>query len=169
MLLRHAKAKRPGGGVPDAERALAGRGRRDAHAAGEVLAQVGPLPELVLCSPARRTRQTWAQASAALATLEIHAPPVRLEPALYGADPQDVLDLLRGLDADPGVVLVVGHEPTMSAATELLAGPGSNAHALADLRTKFPTSGLAVLRLSGDWAQLTAAGAVLERFSVPRG
>ena len=58
VLLRHAKAETPGE-VFDYDRRLAPRGAADAVAAGAWLAAHDLLPDLVLCSPAARTRQTW--------------------------------------------------------------------------------------------------------------
>jgi len=59
IVMRHAKAgELPGG--PDFERALEGaRGRSDSAAAGEWLLSRGYQPDAVICSAARRTRQTW--------------------------------------------------------------------------------------------------------------
>ncbi|MBF9130683.1 histidine phosphatase family protein [Plantactinospora sp. S1510] len=76
VLLRHAKAERPTSG-PDAERPLTARGHADAAAAGAWLDHGGYLPTVVLCSPAKRTRQTWHDAALGMA-----APPTRpVEPA----------------------------------------------------------------------------------------
>ena len=57
ILLRHAKSDWPD--VPDQERPLAKRGRRDAPVVGRWLRGHGYLPDTVICSVARRTRQTW--------------------------------------------------------------------------------------------------------------
>ncbi|WP_431044796.1 SixA phosphatase family protein [Streptomyces sp. P1-3] len=62
VLLRHAKSAWPDG-VDDQERPLAPRGRRDAPAAGRWLRDVGRVPDLAICSPARRTRETWELAA----------------------------------------------------------------------------------------------------------
>src|SRR5258706_16430518 len=63
IVMRHAKAgELPGG--PDIERALRPRGSRNATAAGQWLAGRELVPDLVLCSSARRARQTWQYASA---------------------------------------------------------------------------------------------------------
>ncbi len=61
ILFRHAKAEQVVG-KPDHERELTARGRKDAHAAGAWLREHELGAELVLCSTATRTRQTWAAA-----------------------------------------------------------------------------------------------------------
>ena len=163
VLLRHAKSAWPAG-VPDHDRPLAGKGRRNAKAAGDWLRREGPPIDLVLCSDALRARHTWEIAGAVLTEL----PALHLVPALYGAEPREVVDLLRSCADQFGTVLLVGHEPTMSATTALLAGPGSDPGALGRVRLKFPTSAISVLRTESAWADLAAGQAVLETFAVPR-
>ena len=64
-VLRHAKAVQDPG-LDDKDRALTKRGLRDATAAGGRLREAQLIPDLVLCSTALRTRQTWEQVRAAL-------------------------------------------------------------------------------------------------------
>jgi len=153
--------------VPDSDRPLADRGIADATAAGPVLAGIADLagPDVVLCSPALRTRQTWRLVSQGLTD----PPTPSFEAAIYGASAQELLELIRSVPDDAGTVLVIGHEPTMSTTADLIAGPGSRAEDLAQLRKKYPTSGIAVFKVASSWAELEAKGAVLEQFLIPRG
>jgi phosphohistidine phosphatase len=96
-------------------------------------------------------------------------PPSLEEPELYGAEADDLIELVTGLDQGVLTVVLVGHEPTMSAAATALAGPRSSPGDLERLREKFPTSGIAVLRFEGDWSGVAPGAGVLERFEVPRG
>lgn len=164
VLVRHAKSAWPHG-VPDHERPLAGKGRRNARAVGAWFATEGPRPQAVLCSDALRARHTWEIVAASIPG---DPPRVRYEPRLYGAGPLDVLGLLHGVPDPVATVVVVGHQPTMSGTVELLAGPGSDPGGLARIRTKYPTNGVAVLRFRGRWEDLDAGRAVLETFAVPR-
>jgi phosphohistidine phosphatase len=165
VLLRHAKSDWPPG-VADADRPLAERGVRDAVAVGELLAgDDALLPDLVLYSSARRTRETWMMASRAWDT----PPPSLEEPELYGADADDLIGLVGELDQGALTVVLVGHEPTMSSAATRLAGSAASQDDLERLREKFPTSGVAVLRFETPWSEVTPGGGVLERFEVPRG
>src|SRR4249919_2827877 len=77
VLLRHAKSAWPD--LPDHERPLAGRGRRDAPVMGRWLRAAGHVPDQVLCSTARRARETWRLAQPALKA----APPVSFEDRIY--------------------------------------------------------------------------------------
>lgn len=162
VLLRHAKSAWPYG-VPDLERPLAGKGRRNAQSAGQWLAAEGPTLDLVLCSPATRARHTGEIVRPWLAPL-----PWREEPRLYEASAADVADVLRELPDLFAGVLVIGHEPAMSGVVDTLAGPVSDRDLLATVRRKFPTSAVAVLRLPGAWRSLEPGGCVLEQFAVPR-
>jgi phosphohistidine phosphatase len=163
VLLRHAKSAWPSG-VPDHDRPLAGKGRRNAKATGDWFTAEGPRPDLVLCSDALRARQTWEIAAAVLDP----APACRLEPTLYGAAPDELIELARDTPDDIGTLVLIGHEPTMSQTADLLAGRGSDAAALRRLHDKFPTSGVAVLRFTGSWSDLGPGQSVLEAFAVPR-
>lgn len=164
VLVRHAKAAWPHG-VPDHERPLAGKGRRNAQATGEWFATEGPRPQLVLCSDATRARHTWEIIAA---SMRGDQPRVRVQPELYGADPRDLLDLLHSVSDGVSVVVVVGHQPTLGETALWLAGAGSDPGCLHRIRTKYPTNGVAVLRFRGRWEDLDARGAVLESFAVPR-
>jgi phosphohistidine phosphatase len=160
LLLRHAKSDYPAG-VPDHERPLAVRGNREAALAGDWLRTHIPAVDAVLCSTATRTRQT-------LARTRIEAPVSYLD-RLYDATPGAVIDEINGVDPDVETLLVIGHEPAMSAVALGLATPdGSNKTAAEHVSTKFPTSAIAVLRAAQPWDRLTLSSAALVTFHVPR-
>jgi phosphohistidine phosphatase len=148
VLLRHAKAESPDAG-PDVTRNLTERGRSDAQAAGAWLAAAGLRPDLVLCSPANRTRETWRLVAVGLAEADPSgtAPEVRYEQGLYAGGRTEVFDLLRGLSDDVRTVLIVGHNPTMSDVSILMRPDPENAD-----RTGLKTAGLAVHRSEGSWS-----------------
>ncbi|MGW7363083.1 SixA phosphatase family protein [Streptomyces sp. NPDC054841] len=162
VLLRHAKSAWPD--VADHDRPLAPRGRRDAPAAGRLLRETGCVPDLVICSTARRARETWDLASAQLGT-EV---PVRYEERVYGADPAELVGVLREVPEGVGTVLLVGHNPGMEDLAGGLTGDAEG-DALARMTEKFPTSAFAVLGLSGGWAALGLGTARLTAFVVARG
>lgn len=148
VLLRHAKADHPGDGT-DFERTLTDTGRADADAAGAWLADEGLRPQLVLCSPATRTRLTWHGVALALAQAGNgagSAPEVHYEAGLYDGGRTEVVDLLRAVPDDIRTVLVIGHNPTMSDVSALLQPDRAPA---AELKT----SGLAVHRTESSWSE----------------
>ncbi len=83
MLLRHAKSSWGAPTLSDHERPLSPRGERAAAAMGMYLARSEPAPDVILCSSARRTRETLDTVRARLSG----APRVSVEDALYGASP----------------------------------------------------------------------------------
>jgi len=160
VLLRHAKSDYPEG-VADHDRPLAARGIREAGLAGEWLRDNVPTIDRVLCSSATRTRQT-------LDLTQITAPASYLD-QLYGATPGTMIDEINGVTDAVTTLLVVGHEPTISQVALGLAAPdGSDDAAAEQISMKFPTSGIAVLRIPGSWAGLELSGAELVSFHVPR-
>ncbi|MFB7589994.1 histidine phosphatase family protein [Streptomyces sp. NPDC056169] len=163
VVLRHAKSAWPEG-VPDRDRPLGPRGLRDAPAAGRFLAETGEQPDLVLCSPARRARDTWELAAAELDG----PPPTRHDPRLYGADAEELLDVLHAVPDEAGTVLLVGHNPGLEDLVLLLAAHGAG-DALDRVRTKFPTSATAVLTWHGTWQDLRPGSALLTHLEIPRG
>jgi phosphohistidine phosphatase len=164
ILLRHAKSAWPD--VPDHDRPLAPRGRRDAPGAGRWLSKAGSVPDLVLCSTARRARETWALAEENLGA----QPQTTFAGRVYEASSTGLLDLARETSPDVGTLLIVGHEPAMRSLTLDLASPQpgeAEAQALSRVRVKYPTASIAVLAFTVGWAELQPGRARLADFVVP--
>lgn len=161
-LLRHAKSSWSDPALPDEERPLAPRGRRDAKRVCEHLERLGIEPALVLCSTARRTRQTLELLQPALDAVT----PVLIEAELYGATAHELLERLRAVPDDIASVLLIGHNPGLQDLALLLASAGAE---LSRLEAKFPTAALATLSLpTATWSKLSEADAVLDAFVVPK-
>ena len=164
LLLRHAKSSWPDG-VADHERPLSGRGKRDALSAGELLAARGLVCDVVACSTAKRTRETWDRASQGGA----RAHEVRYLDQIYAARVTELIRVVRAMPDSASVVMLVGHGPAIPDLVEFLAARTAGSPAWARLDHKFPTAGLATLTFRGSWAQAGQARAQLADFSVPRG
>ncbi|MFE1250144.1 SixA phosphatase family protein [Streptomyces sp. NPDC058735] len=164
VVLRHAKAAWPVD-VADHERPLAPRGRRDAPAAGRALAEADCLPDLALCSTALRARRTWDLAAAQWGT----PPPVRHDRRLYAAGPSGLLGVVRETPPEVETLLLIGHNPGLEDLVLALAGEGLD-DTVERVRTKFPTSAVAVLSWHGtSWQALGPGTALLTSVTVPRG
>ena len=160
VLFRHAKSEWPD--VADHDRPLAKRGRRDAPAVGRWLAASGYLPDAVICSTARRARETWKLAASGLAAVDPGASPVvRFEPRVYEATVLGLLMLVREFDAAWRTAVIVGHNPGLAELTVGLASPDSAP------QQAFPTAAVAVLGLPGPWAEAAPGEARLLAFTVP--
>ncbi|MBW4091774.1 MAG: histidine phosphatase family protein [Proteobacteria bacterium] len=159
LLLRHAKAARDAPGQSDRDRPLAPRGRADAAALRQAMRALGLTPDLVLVSPALRTRQTLA----ALEPWEDTPLVDSLDP-LYLADPPTLAAMLADVAETVRSVLVIGHNPGLHALARRLAEttPGEAARRLAE---GFPTSALAEFAIPGPWRR--PGSARLIRFLTP--
>jgi phosphohistidine phosphatase len=168
LLLRHAKSAWPD--LPDQDRPLAGRGRRDAPAVGRWLRETGLIPDQVWCSPALRARQTWELAAAELGA----QPPASYPGQLYGATGSQLADMIRQAPAAARALLLVGHNPAVQEAVLALAAPpdseagADSAAAFERAAIKFPTGAVAVLEVGLGWPRLSPGAARLTRFVVPR-
>ncbi|MFE9017041.1 SixA phosphatase family protein [Streptomyces sp. NPDC007808] len=164
VVLRHAKSAWPDG-VADHERPLAGRGRRDAPVAGRLLAASDCLPDLAVCSTAVRARETWELVSAQWGT----PPPVRLDPRVYAAEVPELLSVVHEVPPEVETLLLIGHNPGLEELVLDLAGDGLD-DTLDEVRTKFPTSAIAVLAWYGTtWRALAPGTALLTGVMVARG
>jgi phosphohistidine phosphatase len=157
MLLRHAKSDWPD--VPDRDRPLAKRGRRDAPVIGRWLRDHGYLPDTVICSDARRTRQTWELVVPELGG----SPSVTFERRAYAASAMSLLYLVRELPATSRTALLIGHNPGVAELATSLAQPPDHD----DAPIRFPTAAVAVLDVSGDWAGLSPGQARLLDYTTP--
>lgn len=157
-LLRHAKSAWDQPQLPDRERGLNKRGRRDAPRMGEALSTLLP-PMAVAVSPARRAQLTleglcrgWpALGQCRHCTHE----------ALYTFEGEALLDWIRRWDDDCESLFVIGHNPALFDVVETLAGAGSLA--------KLPTAGYVCLQSAAQrWGKLQAGGARLVRHLFPK-
>lgn len=163
ILLRHAKSDWPDG-IADPERPLAPRGRAAAPLVGAYLSRESLVPDLVLVSPARRTRETWDLVAPCLPRSPKAAP----EPRIYEASAARLLAVLRDQPAEVHTLMLVGHNPGMEDLAELLVheGPTLARDAMGE---KFPTGALAVIDFPiDDWAAIAPHLGRLDRFIVPR-
>jgi len=160
-LMRHAKSSWKQPDLADQERPLAGRGRRAARLIARHLRDREIVPELVLCSTARRTRETFELIEPAL-----EGATVRHESALYGASSAALLERLHEVRDGTGSVLLIGHNPAIEQLAIELARPSP---ARRELEVKFPTAALATLEIPGlSWRGLGPHCAALVSFVRPR-
>jgi phosphohistidine phosphatase len=159
FLLRHAKSSWDEEGLADRDRPLAPRGKRASKVMAKHLRDERIVPDLILCSPSLRTRETLERVGIGDAT------EVRIEPEIYGASERDLLDVLRRVPDDVDSVMLIGHNPSLQALAVSLAGEGSE---VARMREKFPTAALATLDFEGGWRELAPGVAELASFVRPK-
>ena len=106
MLLRHAKTEKAAPGQSDRERVLTDRGRKDAPKIGAYLIRHGLMPDRVVVSSARRTRETWERLALAFPA---PFPPVGYDDRLYDASAKQILSVAaEGFDP---TLMLIGHNP----------------------------------------------------------
>lgn len=157
ILMRHAKSDWYSGAADDFSRPLSERGVHDARAMGRWLAASDYLPEQVLCSPARRTRDTLELVAAGAAT-DLAARTTWVE-ALYHSSAETIAEALAE-HARAGAVMVLGHNPGLEDFLCWLVPQGGLPAGFSKL---FPTGSVYVLnsdaapdRLSGGCAVVAA-------------
>jgi phosphohistidine phosphatase len=158
FLLRHAKAEKAAGGMKDFDRPLAARGRSDIAGIGSELASRFALPQKVLCSSSRRTRETLS--GLGLPFKDDH---VVYSRSLYEAEADGYLEELRAQDG--ASVMLIGHNPAMEELAQLLSGGAPEARRL--LADGFPTSGLAVFEVEGGFLAIAPDRTRLLAFLTP--
>lgn len=105
ILMRHAKTEPWQEGMDDAARVLTERGRAEAAIVAAALARDGLMPDLVLVSGARRTRETWSRMAAAFPNARM-----RIEDGLYLADADEIAEIAQAAP-ETATVLIIGHNP----------------------------------------------------------
>lgn len=162
-LLRHAKSSWDTPGRRDFDRPLSARGAGAAPRMGAFIATSGFAPALILCSTARRARETLA----ALIPILAHDMLVRLAVRLYSGDAQAYFDMLRETAAGAESVMLIGHNPALEDLAHLLTADGDET-ALMEMNAKFPTAALAIFRFDlASFADLAPQTGHLTAFVTP--
>ena len=154
ILLRHAHAESAVAGQDDIDRPLSREGLAEAEAAGKWLKDHGHLPDRIITSPARRTRETLEQVLHALGYVE-----QRQDRRVYDATPGTLMQVADE-HREQARVMLVGHNPGLEQMAALLASGQSG-----EFRG-MPAGAIAVLRLPAD-AQLEPGVAELAAFWWP--
>lgn len=161
ILTRHAKSSWEDPAMEDRDRPLNTRGRLAATELGDFLASRGLEPEEVLCSSARRTRETWERIEGAVIETR---PEIRFIDRLYHASPDVMLDVLRSATAP--TVMMLGHNPGISEFARML--PARTIHD-PDFR-RFPTCATLIVDFqTEDWSEVEPGqGSTLDFFTPTR-
>ncbi|MFL5259294.1 MAG: SixA phosphatase family protein [Hyphomicrobiales bacterium] len=165
LLLRHAKSSWSDPALEDRDRPLSERGLAAAPAMGAFMRKEKLIPDLVLCSPARRALDTWTLASNELGA----SPKVLVEDAVYDfGNGERVLDAVRGKGSGATAVLVVGHNPSLERLAPRLVGRG-DPELRRRMAEKYPTCALAVLDFEiSSWKHVKDGQALLVSFIRPK-
>lgn len=163
LLLRHAKAVPVEAGGEDRERPLAPRGHEDARIMGKHIADQRYKPDIILCSPSKRTVETLEHVLPFLGAAQA----MRYEERLYLADRAQLLAHVRKLDSKANCALLVGHNPGMEELALTLAEPeGKDFKRMTE---KFPTAALCALEFKIEsWRDVRPGEGKLREFARPK-
>jgi len=154
-LLRHAKSSWKDDSLRDFDRPLKERGRDAAKQIGKRLAAEKPQPELVVCSPAVRTRET-ADIVLKHAHLKVD---LNFDERIYEASLRDLLQVVADIPDGKQVAMMIGHNPGFEELVAFLSGE----------HRRMPTCGLAKIRLEvASWKDVRAGEGTLEWFIAPK-
>lgn len=140
ILLRHAHAEPASTGQADMDRPLSPEGLAEADAAGSWLLAHKRIPDRVLCSPARRTRETMEAVLATVGYVD-----QRLDARIYEGTAGTLAELADE-QRDCDRLLLVGHNPGLEHLAALMHSGQSG-----DFRG-MPPGGIVVLTLPADAA-----------------
>jgi len=138
ILLRHAHAEPASNGQADMDRALSAEGLAEAEAAGRWLAENKLVPDCILCSPSRRTRETLEAVLAAIGYVD-----QRIEPSIYEATPGTLISL-ADTHREADRLMLVGHNPGLERLAALLHSGQTGEY------RGMPPGGIAVLNVPTD-------------------
>lgn len=164
--MRHAKSSWDDPALDDFDRPLGPRGRKAARRMGGYIEREGLAPDLVVCSAARRARETWRLAREEIGG-DIRSSVTR---SLYLASPDRLLRAIRRVPDSAGRLLVIAHNPGIQElAIRLDADDGRGSGPSAGMRAKFPTAALAILSVDArSWSEAAGGRARLVKFVRPR-
>jgi phosphohistidine phosphatase len=166
LLLRHAKSDWSDAALDDRDRPLSKRGRESAPVIAGYMRERELAPDLVLSSPATRTRQTLSLVLDKLG----RSPEIVFDEALYDfGSGVRLLEAIMEHGGDAKTMMLVGHNPALQQLASMLAGTGEP-ELMAAMERKFPTAALAVIDFEAKaWSAIKAGKGTLAAFVTPKG
>jgi phosphohistidine phosphatase len=157
LLMRHAKSSWDNPGESDFDRTLNERGKKDAPEMAHRIKRKEFNPQLMVCSPAKRTQKT---AKLVAEVLGYNEKKIELETSMYDADISDLLHTIRSFEDDTNRVMMIGHNPGFTGLIGTLTS---------SLIANLPTSGVALIRFDvKSWKQISSHSGTLEWIDFPK-
>ncbi len=157
-IMRHAKSSWRDIVLDDFERPLNKRGKRDLPFMSELLAKKGVKPDVLIASPALRTKVT---AEVLAAHLDYPLEKIVWDLHIYNEDADYLHDLLKGLNDEEHSAVLVGHNPAVT----ILA----NSLCIKDYIDNMPTCCIFAMEFNTkSWAEISSRNSKLLFVEFPR-
>ncbi len=111
FIIRHAKSSWAELGARDFDRVLDKRGHTDAPRMATILKEAGVHPDLIVSSPAMRAKTTALYFAK---EFDFSAEQIDYQSDIYEAVETDIFNIVRNLPNIANVVLLFGHNPTLT-------------------------------------------------------
>ena len=147
LLMRHAKSDWPIGPGNDFERPLTDRGNKDASRIGCWIQEHDWLPDQIICSPAKRVKQTVDHLCQQIG---IDSRTVKYDKLIYEADQNHLLNVLKETNSLTTRLLMVGHNPSFSDLLNFLCSDSTHP----TVGRSMSSAALAVITLKAPWSAL---------------
>ncbi len=164
LLLRHLKSSWDDPTLDDFDRPLSKRGMNAAAVVREQIRRTSLVPDLVVCSPAKRTVSTLERVLLPLFPSIL----VRFERRIYESSVADFVDVLSNMSSDVANLTFIGHNPVMEAVATRMT-TADDGRDRERMLTKFPSGAAALIGLQAEsWSSAVRQGGTLMSFTTPR-
>ena len=154
-VLRHAKSSWKNPALSDYDRPLKKRGKNDAPLIGKKLNKMELKIQLIVSSPAKRTKDTISIIAKELKFIE-H---IRYDESIYESSVYNLLSLINSFDDDFQNILIVGHNPSLTDLVNYLSNKKIE---------NIPTCGVVGLKYNGSWKNIRTGSSNLIFFEYPK-
>ena len=141
-LVRHAKSSWSNPGLSDFDRPLNKRGQRDAPFMGELLREKKITPELVLSSPAKRTKKTALEI---IEKLRYPTKKIIFKEEIYEASDNELLQFIQKLDEETKSAMLFAHNPGLTQLNNYLSDYYID---------NIPTCGVVAIEFNCKWSEI---------------
>ncbi len=163
-IVRHAKSSWGEASLRDIDRPLNERGKKQALRLGSWLEDRAIAPDLILCSAAKRARQTLKKTQENWQTKA----DLLIENRLYLASPNTIIALLAEHGEKHAHIMIIGHNPGLHMLAHALANTGEKDD-LGLLSEKYPTGTFCSLSLKTDrWKKIGKSSGKLIYLATPK-
>jgi phosphohistidine phosphatase len=157
ILIRHTKSNWTDFSLPDFDRPIKKDRIDDAKNMAAQLKSLGVEPDLIICSPAKRTRQT---AEYFCDKLKYEEKDIQFDKRIYESTAEDVLQVVRETDSKVKTLVVIGHNPSLTNLANMFAENSIE---------EIPTTGVVWLEFSiKDWELYKLTPCNLKAFLTPK-